>query len=354
MPTDNFFDADRLGHACCVSPGEPIHHTTFQSGSFDPSERRDAWVDHLSRMHAPIGMRVTAPSDFPAHQEVLQLGDVVVAASQHMPMTVERTPRMVRQSDPDIVYLGLPLHGTMTIEQAGWSIVHRRDRFTFHDSAQPCLVQSGAESRYRGLALHLPKSLLPRPVYKPHELMDGRLRADAGIGGLLAGTLDRLMADVDGFRIADGPRLGAVVSDLVVALFAHVMDSPVAPAPDGLLFRIKAFIQQRLGDDTLRPGDIAAAHHISTSYLHRLFKADGMSVAKFIRRQRLERISRDLANPASRGVPISVIAAQWGFPRAAEFSRAFRAAKGLTARDYRQQALTRFQHRDQETPGHRT
>jgi AraC-like DNA-binding protein len=37
--------------------------------------------------------------------------------------------------------------------------------------------------------------------------------------------------------------------------------------------------------------------------------------------------------------PISAIAARWGFLRPADFSRAFRAAYGMTPRELRQTAL---------------
>ncbi|GAB3988835.1 hypothetical protein GCM10029978_112270 [Actinoallomurus acanthiterrae] len=42
-----------------------------------------------------------------------------------------------------------------------------------------------------------------------------------------------------------------------------------------------------------------------------------------------------------RTVSIHAIAAGWGFPRAADFTRAFRTAYGAPPRDYRLQALSR-------------
>jgi AraC-like DNA-binding protein len=40
-----------------------------------------------------------------------------------------------------------------------------------------------------------------------------------------------------------------------------------------------AFIWENLGDPNLTPGAIAAAHHISLRYLHKLFHAEGQTVA---------------------------------------------------------------------------
>jgi AraC-like DNA-binding protein len=84
---------------------------------------------------------------------------------------------------------------------------------------------------------------------------------------------------------------------------------------------------------------VAAAHHISVRYLHRLFQPVGTTVGSWIRHRRLERCSRDLAEPALSLRPIHAVGARWGFRHAAEFSRAFRAAYGMPPSDYREAAL---------------
>jgi AraC-like DNA-binding protein len=70
-------------------------------------------------------------------------------------------------------------------------------------------------------------------------------------------------------------------------------------------------------------------------YLHRLFEAQDTTVAAWIRRRRLERCRRDLADPAFRGVPVSAVAARWGLPDPAHFSRLFRRTYGLPPAEYR-------------------
>ncbi|MFE7532161.1 helix-turn-helix domain-containing protein, partial [Kitasatospora sp. NPDC057542] len=107
-----------------------------------------------------------------------------------------------------------------------------------------------------------------------------------------------------------------------------------------LVQRVRAFVRTHLHEPDLSPGAVAAAHHISVSYLHRLFEGEEETVAAWIRRQRLERARRDLADPALAATPVHVIAARCGFPRAADFSRAFRGAYGLPPRDFRHGAVT--------------
>lgn len=80
----------------------------------------------------------------------------------------------------------------------------------------------------------------------------------------------------------------------------------------------------------------------SVSYLHRIFQGEGITVSSWIREQRLANARRDLADPTLRSTPIHIIVSRWGFPRAADFSRAFRNAHGIPPKDYRDHTSTRL------------
>jgi AraC-like DNA-binding protein len=168
------------------------------------------------------------------------------------------------------------------------------------------------------------------------------LSVQEGFGALLRQLLTQLARGTDAYLPADGPRLGSVVVDLLSALFAQALEAESSLPPETrqetLVLRIRAFVRDHLHDPNLTPGAIAAANHISRSYLYRLFEHEEESIAAWIRGQRLEGARRDLAEPALGTTPIHAIAARWGFPRAADFTRAFRSAYGIPPRDYRQGA----------------
>ncbi|MEU6672169.1 helix-turn-helix domain-containing protein [Streptomyces sp. NPDC046727] len=69
---------------------------------------------------------------------------------------------------------------------------------------------------------------------------------------------------------------------------------------------------------------------------------ESLTVSSWIREQRPAHARRDLADPALRGTPIHMIASRWGFPRAADFSRAFRNACGIPPKDYRDRSSPRL------------
>jgi AraC-like DNA-binding protein len=322
-----------------------VLETMFHSADLAPRDRAEGWREHLSRTHAPLGLRAGAREDFRAVQQVVHLGEVTICTSEHLPMIVDRTVKPLGESDSGLIYLALPLRGTMKVDQLDRRVVHGGDDFVFHDSTHSLTVETtpapGAD-QYRGVAVQFPVSRLPIPAYDAEELMHRRIPADKGIGSLLAGLLARLPSDVGSLRTADAPRLERVVLDLTTALLAHVLDRPVSPPEsraEVLMTSIKAFITRNLADPCLSPSAIAAAHHISVSYLHRLFRTEETTVAALVRRRRLERARDDLVDSALRNTPIGVIAARWGFPHAADFSRTFRAVYGIAAKDYRHSAL---------------
>ena len=81
------------------------------------------------------------------------------------------------------------------------------------------------------------------------------------------------------------------------------------------------------------PGTIAAAHFISVRQLHRLFAEQDDTVARYVRRRRLERCRDELLrSPRS---SLTSIAHRFGFADPGVFGRSFRAAYGTTPSQYR-------------------
>jgi AraC-like DNA-binding protein len=129
------------------------------------------------------------------------------------------------------------------------------------------------------------------------------------------------------------------VLDLLTAALADRLDrAPAVPADARrrvLLTRIHGFTEARLPDPGLNPAVVAAAHHISLRYLHRLFESHEHGVASVIRQRRLERCRVDLLDPTLAGRPAAAIGARWGFASPAHFNRVFREAYGLPPGAYR-------------------
>ncbi|MFF0164093.1 helix-turn-helix domain-containing protein [Streptomyces sp. NPDC005263] len=143
------------------------------------------------------------------------------------------------------------------------------------------------------------------------------------------------------YEECDAPRLAGVTLDLLSAMLAQAARTEDLLPPETqhtVRTRINAFIQQHLADPGITPAAIAAAHQISVRYLHRLHQGQATTIADGIRRSRLQRIHRDLADPRLGARSISSIAARWGLPEPTSLSRAFKTLYGITPRDHRQQS----------------
>nr|BFD80650.1 hypothetical protein StreXyl84_00510 [Streptomyces sp. Xyl84] len=213
------------------------------------------------------------------------------------------------------------------------------------DSSIPfdCLA-IGRARPVESVGVVVPKKMLAPAGNAVNKLIGHPISGREGFASLLAQFLAGITAGAGSFNPSDGSRLGGIVLGLLSGFLAQALEAEELLTPEThrqtltLALRIRSFVRSHLYDPQLAPRTIAAAHHISTSYLHRLFQHEEDTIAAWIRHQRLERARRDLADAALRTTPIHAIAARWGFPRPADFTRAFRAVYGVPPKEYRNQA----------------
>lgn len=98
---------------------------------------------------------------------------------------------------------------------------------------------------------------------------------------------------------------------------------------------IKAYILAKIDDPNLCLADIAAHQGISSSYVRKLFAAEGAKFSAYVLEIRLEKVSRMLADPDLRLHSISAVALMCGFNDVSYFNRAFRKRYGCTPSDLR-------------------
>ncbi|AXG82670.1 AraC-like ligand-binding domain-containing protein [Streptomyces paludis] len=322
--------------------------TVFRSEDLPAADRFDYWRELVGRTRSSDMISVHH-SDFRAEIRLMELGPVTVWPTSFLPTRYRRSPKMVRQSDPELYHLTLLLDGGLAIDSAGRTNTFGPRDLHMADSSAPYDVRSADDGRcrvIRGVGVDFPKALLPLPPHRVRDLLGRGLSGREGMGALLSEFLISLERQAETLQPSDAPRLGTVVLDLVAAWFARALDAEAALPPEtrqqAMTERVKAFIRQNLHDPELKPPVIAAAHHISLSYLHRLFeqRAPGETVAAWIRGQRLAGIRRDLENPALRTTPIHAVAARWGIVDASVLTHAFRAAYGLSPKEHRLRALS--------------
>ncbi|TDC57501.1 helix-turn-helix domain-containing protein [Actinomadura sp. KC345] len=313
-----------------------------------PAKERFAfWREVSAEAWVPLEVRCEPHLEggFGARAGFAGLGPVRMTLLTTTPISVHRTPSLIRRSDPEAFLVTCALRGSVTGEQDGRRADLRTGDLVLRDSSRPYTTRfAPGDSAARSLVLRFPRSSLPLPERGLRDLTGGRVRGDHGVGALASQFLLRLVRHMEELGPADTARLSTLTLDLLTAVFAHELDVHGALPPQSrrgaLLAQIYAFVEDNLGDSQLTPGAIAAAHHISPRYLHRLFQDEGRTVGGWIRGRRLDRCRRDLADPWLAAHSISAIAARWGFSSPAHFSQAFRAAYDLSPAQFRRRHTT--------------
>jgi AraC-like DNA-binding protein len=249
-----------------------------------------------------------------------------------------RTPRLISASDPEVFWVSFQIAGTSIVSQQERTAVLRSGDMALYDSSHPYSIFSPAA--FKMAVFQFPRSLLRFPDALMAELTGTRISAAEGGAAALVAPFLRALTDgvTDGTLPERRDELGDGVIDLLNAVYAarvHAEHLTANPGAAATLVRVKAFIGEQLANCDLTPGAIARANHISTRYLYKLFEDEGVGVAEWIRGQRLDRCRRDLRDPALASYPIARIALGSGFRNAQHFSRAFRAAYGLSPGAYR-------------------
>ncbi|WP_416964645.1 helix-turn-helix domain-containing protein [Streptomyces sp. Agncl-13] len=310
-------------------------------------ERFAYWREVNSKLWVPYDLRCDreAERDFRAQVGISEFGALQATLMTTMPHAVHRTPKLIRQADPEVFKVGCMLRGGGVITQDGLRAEQRVGDLILFDTSRPYVGEFDPDIPVSQLLLlRFPRSLLALPHRDLRQVSAMRIPGDRGIGALSSQFLIHLARHLHELSPAETARLSALTLNVLTTALADALDIRSAVPPDtrrcALVARIHAFIRDNLGDPSLTPDAIAAAHHISLRYLHKLFQQEGHTVAGRIRERRLEQCRRDLSDSQLVARPIHAIAARWGFTSPAHFSQAFRHAYGLSPRQYREQSTT--------------
>ncbi|WP_214327101.1 helix-turn-helix domain-containing protein [Nonomuraea sediminis] len=302
------------------------------------NRRHDAWRGIVCDTLGPLDLRIDPDAPLRGQIEAGRLDTVTVAhAMTSTPHSMHRTPGLIRRDNPELYRVVLVMSGSLVLTQRERSSRLRAGEFAVYDFTQPYDVAYDSAVELAVFSLpHESLTLLRDPV---RALTAVPFAPDEGAAALAGPLLRRVALDLETYQPASAARLSSVVLNLITTAIAERADQTAVLPPEtqqrALLMRVHDFIEQRLGDFDLDPGMIAAAHHVSLRYLHRLFESQNTTVAAWIRHRRLERCRADLADALLRTLPVSAVAARWGLPDAAHFSRLFKQTYGMPPAEYR-------------------
>jgi AraC-like DNA-binding protein len=305
-------------------------------------ERGEFWRSAISESFVPLDLTLARDDAFRGQIRSRPLGAMLVSDVTADAHRAERTRRLITRSETDFYKLSMPLRGYCLVMQDGREAPLTPGDLAVYDTSRPYTI--AFDDTCQMLVLMFPQRFLRLRPDEMHQVTASRVSGRQGMGALVSPLLANLVTRMDEIGEDQSLRLADNVVDLLATLFSERLGksgTPLVGSTQTLLLRIKAFIETHLDDSDLTPDVVAAATHISTGYLHKLFRMEGSTVSRFIRERRLEHCRRDLVDPEQWTLPVSTVGAHWGFVDAAHFSRLFKATYGLSPREYR---LTRDSH----------
>ncbi|MFC8728958.1 helix-turn-helix domain-containing protein [Streptomyces bacillaris] len=319
-----------------------LPETVLRTDDVAPDIRFDVWRDAMAATMSPMDVSSQHSSDFWGETRLLALEDVLLWPVAMQASRYRRTPKLIRQGDPELYHITLVLPGSGRLrvdhnDRRHMSLVN--DLYILN-SSYPCDVEVEENELAVGIGVEIPRSHFPLATERAiGRVLGQRIPGQEGFGAVLAHFLSHLVARNSAHQPSDVPRLKQILLDLVTGLVARELDAETALSKEtrqrNKFLLIRSYINRHYHDPGLTPRTVAAAHFISPRQLHRLFEAEGITAAAYIRSRRLAEARRRLADPAQYTTSIQSIARRCGYTSAAHFSRSFSAAYGMAPREYR-------------------
>jgi AraC-like DNA-binding protein len=271
---------------------------------------------------------------------ITDIGDLRVCSIRSNATKVERTRRLARDELRPSIFLGVQLAGSSLIVQNGREAVLRPGDLAFSDSTAPytLLDDDGIRQHF----FSIPMASLALPYDAIRQLAAVTLSPGHPVADLAATYFRRLGSRPDIFTQPGVAAVGRPSIELVRALITTHLDASALAGETSeatLLLRILEYARAHLPEPGLNAAQIAAVHHISVRHLYNVLGRGDISLGDWIRTRRLEECRDELSRPLARSDTISSVARRHGFSDPSSFGRLFRAANGLSPREWREKSL---------------
>lgn len=304
------------------------------------TRRGVSWPDLLGEHFVELDVATDVPGPVEGTVASRTAGGLQLSRVRSVDQRVHRTPGLTRSDPRSYLQIGLVERGRGRVQQDGRECWLGVGDYVLYETARPFsweLRSAGSDAAWSLLVLTWSRDSLSLPVADSQDLTARRLDGRSGLTGVLGRMIRDLVVTQDVAGTGPDARVAAELGRLVTSV-AAASSLPAGPPPEpsgrrALARAVRAHVEDRLDDPELTPATIAAAHFISVRQLHRLFADQDETVARYVRRRRLERCREELLR--SPEATLASIAHRHGFPDPGVFGRSFRAAYGISPSQYR-------------------
>jgi AraC-like DNA-binding protein len=310
--------------------------TVFSLDDTPVNQRFSHFREVVESFYIPIGLECEYPERFNAWVTGSELGEVSVGTCFLAEQRVSRKPEHIARSEDDRIKLILPLSGAIASHQDGNDVVVRRGEFYITDPTRPYEEQILEDLTF--IYLLLPRNHVVSKIDQIEKVTATSFACEQPYARLASDFAHSLSAVGPALEGSKAVQAASVVTDLfTMVLWEHMSQVRTHSTVyrSTLFRRAKAFIDEHLTEPDLSLAKVAAAMGVSSRYLSDLFSEAAFNYRPYVLEQRLLRCAQNLTDPRLAYLAIAEIALQCGFSDNAHFSRAFKAAYGISPREYR-------------------
>jgi AraC-like DNA-binding protein len=310
----------------------------LDSALLPAGERNDALSELISEASGPTRVTHSVPDEqINSATQFWALGPshgLIRTSGSGLRLT--RTPQELRSEGRPLFALSFQHRGTSTYIEGDGVVTHAAGELYLKNVARPYEYAGGDD--VDNASFLISHDDLGLSVSAAMEA--GRRMRTSPLYRLMQGHMARL-TDVAA-QLPDGDHaaelLAASTLQLSRALLAstsqedpHARDIIHHTQYDALL----AYLRDHIRNPALDARRIAHDNHVSIRQLYKIWARSDQNLHEWILGERLDRARAELAAPASVNVTIEVVSRRWGFSDPSHFSRRFRAAYGVSPREWR-------------------
>lgn len=306
----------------------PCHQ--FDTEALRPEEGFAIWRDLFSPI---FDVRMTQRQDvstFSGAMETHHLGGVLLGRCTTVTQVFERNAQTIARSGIDHYLVQLMCRGSSCGVMGARNVDVQAGDVCVIDLGQPVHT---LDTDLDSLTLCFPRELLAPMMVEPDALHGVVLPGKSALGSVLGDYIQSLYSVVRSLSAREARAVARGTTAFIAACLgpaASTREAALQPGEVARVIAIKRHIDAHLGHPELGPAGLSATFGVSRPTLYRMFEPMG-GVAAYILQRRLARSLADLMSP--RQQRISDVARRWGFASETSFSRAFRAAYGISPRD---------------------
>jgi AraC-like DNA-binding protein len=299
------------------------------------------WQDVICDTFIHLDCTSSESGSFSGELTSQPLGDCTLSSMASDPIDLTRSRARISAAREEYCLVVVQGRGRTLAEQDGRRIVLDTGDLALFDSARPYFA--ALQSGFHHYVLKVPRDSVRRRLGPVEGVTATRVAGHAGVGKIASSFIRGLLDEAGAVDDAIRRKLAETSMDLVAAALASALPVSTAASVTRVahLARAKSFIAANAQRFDLAPEHVAAATGLSGRYLRELFADDGDSVSRYLWSYRYEKCKAALADPAQAHRAISDIAFGWGFNDMSHFSRLFRERTGVSARAFREAALSR-------------